>query len=150
MTESVLCSRLNSGSIMPVIRCSTVQPLKWSCRFETTSADSSSSHEFCVFEFPGCEGCPKAHPIRTATSSEDPMKSDVWHAWIARASPPVRCSTPLGRPTIDKFVHRENLALFKQRLAEAHTDAEREVLLTLLAEEEAREPRPENGALKPR
>jgi len=51
---------------------------------------------------------------------------------------------------MDKFVHRENLALFKQRLAEAHTEAERDVLLKLLAEEEAREPRPENGVLKPR
>jgi len=51
---------------------------------------------------------------------------------------------------MDEFVHRENLALFKQRLAEAHTDAERDVLLKLLAEEEAREPPTKNGVLKPR
>ena len=40
----------------------------------------------------------------------------------------------------EKYVHRENLALFKKRLAEAHSDAEREVLLKLLADEEAKEP----------
>ena len=47
---------------------------------------------------------------------------------------------------MDKFIHRANLALFKQRLAEPHTDAERDVLLKLLAEEEAKEPPPEKGA----
>jgi hypothetical protein len=40
---------------------------------------------------------------------------------------------------MDKFIHRENLALYRKRLAEPHTDAEREVLLKLLAEEEAKE-----------
>jgi len=40
----------------------------------------------------------------------------------------------------EKYVHRENLALFKKRLAEAHSDAERQVLLKLLADEEAKEP----------
>ncbi len=51
---------------------------------------------------------------------------------------------------MEKYVHRENVALFKQRLAEAHSDAEREVLLKLLAEEEAKEPPPKIGILKPR
>jgi hypothetical protein len=46
---------------------------------------------------------------------------------------------------MEKFIHRENLTLFKKRLAEAHTDAEREVLLKLLADEEAKEPPPKNG-----
>lgn len=40
---------------------------------------------------------------------------------------------------MDKFIHRENLALFRKRLAEPHDDAERKVLLKLLAEEEARD-----------
>jgi hypothetical protein len=40
--------------------------------------------------------------------------------------------------------------LFKKRLAESHTHAEREILLKLLAGEEAKEPRPKNGILKPR
>lgn len=40
---------------------------------------------------------------------------------------------------MDKFVHRENLELYKKRLEEPHTHAEREVLLKLLAEEKAKE-----------
>ena len=43
---------------------------------------------------------------------------------------------------MEKYVHRENLALFKKRLADAHGDAEREVLSKLLADEEAKEPPP--------
>ena len=41
--------------------------------------------------------------------------------------------------TMEKFIHRENLALLRKRLAEPHTDAERAVLLKLLAEEEHKE-----------
>ena len=51
---------------------------------------------------------------------------------------------------MEKFIHRENLALFKKRLAEPHSDAEREVLLKLLADEEAKKPPPTNGILKSR
>jgi len=51
---------------------------------------------------------------------------------------------------MDKYIHRENLTLFKKRLAEARGDAEREVLLKLLAEEDAKEPPPKNGILKSR
>lgn len=40
---------------------------------------------------------------------------------------------------MDKFIHRENLALFRKRLAESHGDAEHQVLLKLLAEEEAKD-----------
>ena len=40
---------------------------------------------------------------------------------------------------MEKFIHRENLALFKKRLAEPHSDAEREVLLKLLADEGTKE-----------
>jgi len=47
-----------------------------------------------------------------------------------------------------KFIHRENLALFKKCLAEPHTYAEREVLLRLLADEPARDPPPKSGTLK--
>jgi hypothetical protein len=42
------------------------------------------------------------------------------------------------------------MTLFKKRPAETHTDAEREVLLKLLADEEAKEPPLKNGILKPR
>ena len=51
---------------------------------------------------------------------------------------------------MEKFTHRENLALFKKRLAEPHSDTEREVLLKLLAEEEAKELPSKNGILKSR
>jgi hypothetical protein len=39
---------------------------------------------------------------------------------------------------MDKFIHRENLALFRKRLAEAPDDATRQILLKLLAEEEGK------------
>jgi hypothetical protein len=38
---------------------------------------------------------------------------------------------------MDKFIHRENLALYRKRLAEGPDNATREVILKLLAEEEA-------------
>jgi len=73
-------------SIMPQTQRSQVQPAKLRCRFEMTAADAPLSHEFCVFEFPGCEGCPKAqHTVRTVGSSEDPMKSEALRAWVAGA-----------------------------------------------------------------
>src|SRR5579883_3605662 len=72
---------------MPQIERSQVQPIRFGCRFETAAADSPPSHEFCVFDFPGCEACPKAQPHRVRRS-EDPMKSGVWHAWIACVTRP--------------------------------------------------------------
>jgi hypothetical protein len=86
----VLRSRFIYGeSIMPQTQCSQVQHGKSGCRFEMTATDAPSGHEFCVFEFPGCEGCPKAqHTVRTVGSSEDPMKSETVRAWVAGASRP--------------------------------------------------------------
>ena len=51
---------------------------------------------------------------------------------------------------MEKFIHQQNLDLFKKRLAEPHTDAEREVLMKLLTDEQAKEVPPKNGVLKPR
>ena len=74
---------------MPQTQCRQAQPVKVRCRFEMTAAEALPSLEFCVFEFPGCEGCPKAqHTVRTVGSSEDPMKSEALRAWIAGASRP--------------------------------------------------------------
>ena len=39
---------------------------------------------------------------------------------------------------MEEFIHRENLIIFKRRLAEAKNDARRQMLLKLLAEEEAK------------
>ena len=47
---------------------------------------------------------------------------------------------PKASAAMDKFIHRENLALFRKRLEQAPDDATRQVLLKLLAEEEAKEP----------
>jgi hypothetical protein len=43
---------------------------------------------------------------------------------------------------MDKFIRRENLALFKRRLAEVHDAAQHKILLKLQAEEQAKEPPP--------
>ncbi|MDN4999878.1 hypothetical protein ACFQZO_03120 [Bradyrhizobium sp. GCM10027634] len=51
---------------------------------------------------------------------------------------------------MEKYIHLENLILFKNRLAEPHSEAERDVLLRLLADEEAKEPQPKRGVLLPR
>jgi hypothetical protein len=51
---------------------------------------------------------------------------------------------------MEKYIHRENLTLFKKCLAEARADAERAVLLKLLADEQAKEPPSKNGILKQR
>jgi hypothetical protein len=39
---------------------------------------------------------------------------------------------------VEKFIQRENVTLYKKRLAEPHTDAEHKILLKLLADEEAK------------
>jgi hypothetical protein len=80
-------SQVQTVQIEPV----QVQPVQLRCRFEMTAADAPLSHEFCVFDFPGCEGCPRAlHLTKTVGSSEDPMKSKAWRGWIAHASRPKR------------------------------------------------------------
>jgi hypothetical protein len=48
---------------------------------------------------------------------------------------------------MEEFIHRENLALFKKHLTEPHSEAEREVLLKLLADEQAKEPPQKKGVL---
>jgi hypothetical protein len=40
---------------------------------------------------------------------------------------------------MEEFIHRENLALFRKRLAEAPDEATRQIISKLLAEEEAKE-----------
>lgn len=40
---------------------------------------------------------------------------------------------------MEEFIHRENLALLRKRLAEVQDDDARRVLLKLLAEEEAKD-----------
>lgn len=40
---------------------------------------------------------------------------------------------------MDRYIHRENLALLRKRLAEVQDDATRQVIRKLLAEEEAKD-----------
>jgi hypothetical protein len=42
------------------------------------------------------------------------------------------------KPRVDTYIKRENIALFRKRLSEASDTAERNVLLKLLAEEQAK------------
>jgi len=93
-----------------------VQPIR--CRFEMTTA-APQSGEFCVFDFPGCKGCPRAlHTVSRIGSSEDPMKSDVWNTWIAHLSPPSgsRChSRTIGAVSVKgtRMVRLANSSLTK-------------------------------------
>jgi len=49
----------------------------------------------------------------------------------------------MRRAAMEKFIHRENPALFKKRLADVRDESERQVLLKLLAQEDAKDsPRP--------
>lgn len=41
-----------------------------------------AKNEFCAFEFPWCEGCPKALLGTPVARSDDPMKSAIWRGWI--------------------------------------------------------------------
>jgi len=53
------------------------------------ATDAPSSYEFCVFDFPGREGCQAApHSVRSVGVSEDPIKSRIWQGWIAGVSRP--------------------------------------------------------------
>jgi hypothetical protein len=144
VTESLVLRPYLRGSIVPEIPPVQAQPVSVLCRFAMTAADSSSSHEFCVFDFPGCKGCSNAMPfLKTVGSLEDPMKSMVWSGWIAGASVPKRNFVHnQGGLLMEEFIHQQNLALFKKRLAGPHTDAQGEVLVKLLTDEQARHPPP--------
>jgi hypothetical protein len=66
------------------------------------------------------------------------------------AAPKVALRMTKGGPPMEEFIHQQNLALFKKRLAEPHTDAEREMLMKLLTEEQAKEPSPKQGLCQSR
>jgi hypothetical protein len=52
---------------------------------------------------------------------------------------PVNGRPPWKEEAMEKFIRCENLTIFRRRLAEATTDTQRQLLLKLLAEEEAKE-----------
>ena len=61
-----------------------IAPFK--CRLDKMSGDGisgTSCHEFCLYDFPGCAGCPHVvweKPVMHL--AEDPMKSAVLRGWI--------------------------------------------------------------------
>lgn len=56
------------------------------CRLDKMSPDGTSGtscREFCLFEFPGCAGCPYAvRETPVSRSAEDPMASADIRGWI--------------------------------------------------------------------
>ena len=67
----------------------------------------------------------------------------VWHhrlaPWLFSVTVgSVALAPVIRRPTVEKFIQRENVTLYRKRLAEPHTEAEHKILLKLLADEEAR------------
>jgi hypothetical protein len=46
-----------------------------------TTGECLPGEEFCAFEFPWCEGCPKSG-AKNAGPPIDPLKSIIWRGWI--------------------------------------------------------------------
>ena len=61
---------------------------------------------------------------------EHPLKLVVLNGWIQGIS--------LTEAALEKFIHEQNMILFKKRLAEAHNVSTHQLLLKLLADEEAK------------
>jgi hypothetical protein len=55
-------------------------PAPFACRIATITGVCSQD-EFCAFDFPWCEGCPKSQ-VGKSRPKEDPMKSPIWQHWI--------------------------------------------------------------------
>lgn len=56
------------------------------CRLANVSGDVKSSlahFDFCVFEFPRCDGCPNGSgSVNAFETIDDPMKSGVLSGWL--------------------------------------------------------------------
>ena len=56
----------------------------FSCQLDTLAvcgANGAPNDDLCAFEFPWCEGCPKAwNPKKEG--NHDPVKAAVWGGWI--------------------------------------------------------------------
>ena len=56
----------------------------FSCHLDTLKvrgADSETNDDLCAFEFPWCEGCPKASDPKKPLN-DDPVKVAIWDGWI--------------------------------------------------------------------
>jgi hypothetical protein len=63
----------------------------------------------------------------------------VRHHRLAPTVGSVALAPVIRRAIMEKLIRRENVTLCKKRLTEPHTDAEHEILLKLLADEEAKD-----------
>ena len=64
-------------------------------------------------------------------------RSSLWPFSVNVGS--VALAPVIRRATVEKFIQRENVTLYRKRLAEPHTEAEHKILLKLLADEEAKD-----------
>ena len=56
----------------------------FNCHLDTLlvrGADGETNDDLCAFEFPWCEGCPKAWNPKKQRNN-DPVKCAVWDGWI--------------------------------------------------------------------
>ena len=49
--------------------------------FPVRGADGATNYDLCAFEFPWCEGCPKAWTPKNGRN-DDPVKGAIWDGWI--------------------------------------------------------------------
>jgi hypothetical protein len=61
---------------------SSLLPEAFTCPFEASAGLRDS---LCDFEFPRCRGCPRLRS-EDACDPGDPMRSPIWHGWIAGLS----------------------------------------------------------------
>lgn len=73
------------------------------------------------------------------------MTSQVVSAWIAGSFRTQNAAASGRDQALEEYIHRENLSLLKKRLTETCTDAQRKMLLKLLAREEAKDAPPKRG-----
>jgi DNA repair exonuclease SbcCD ATPase subunit len=52
----------------------------------------------------------------------------------------------LKEDAMDEYIHQQNLILFKKQIAEVKDEVKRNMLMKLLAEEQAKEPLPKRGS----
>ena len=77
---------------------------------------------------------------QTNTSSWRMMRHHRLASWLLSVTVgSVALAPVIGRAIVEKFIQRENVTLYKKRLAEPHTDAEHRIILKLLADEEAKD-----------
>ena len=91
----------------------------------------------------------KTHEIEDFMKSKTHEVEDLARMDCRRLQPPPVDFAPKRKTAMERFIHLANLALFRKRLTEPCDDARRQLLLKLLAEEEAREPAPEKELRPP-